>query len=290
MISISFDGGERISNMKIFNDQENIKFFKKPSKLTQFQHYDALRNEMDNIPPYSFVMFTDADDFWYPDRIQYHFDQTLKIPLDIKCTTTKSFIRVIEDQVPKTWEGQKKFIDESKIIFNKYYDAHCKGISFKDYKFTIIDITHHEYHVNPEYYQMMIRKEALDSFFKFVHKDTLVNHFCDLAFVSYLLFDNENVMFLDDTTSPLYIKVGEFYLLNKYTFSEDQIQHHPGIIESKNEDMEITSPDPSIYMYPKCNCCDEQTKKRCSKCKKVFYCSQAHQKQDWAYHKLICKP
>lgn len=37
-----------------------------------------------------------------------------------------------------------------------------------------------------------------------------------------------------------------------------------------------------------CHVCSTQTIQRCSKCKQVFYCSAACQKQDWPAHKQIC--
>lgn len=39
----------------------------------------------------------------------------------------------------------------------------------------------------------------------------------------------------------------------------------------------------------KCNKCGKEGNKRCSKCKKVFYCSIKCQKDDWKDHKVICK-
>ncbi|CAG9856962.1 unnamed protein product [Phyllotreta striolata] len=39
-----------------------------------------------------------------------------------------------------------------------------------------------------------------------------------------------------------------------------------------------------------CEVCDIQSKRKCSSCKLVFYCSQEHQQADWKEHKSICKP
>ncbi|XP_052104183.1 uncharacterized protein LOC127737489 [Mytilus californianus] len=37
-----------------------------------------------------------------------------------------------------------------------------------------------------------------------------------------------------------------------------------------------------------CSVCEESTDKKCSKCKKVFYCSKVCQRNDWRNHKLTC--
>lgn len=37
-----------------------------------------------------------------------------------------------------------------------------------------------------------------------------------------------------------------------------------------------------------CSVCEESTDKKCSRCKKVFYCSKACQKNDWKSHKSTC--
>lgn len=39
-----------------------------------------------------------------------------------------------------------------------------------------------------------------------------------------------------------------------------------------------------------CFVCQKNSSLRCSKCKKIYYCSVECQKQDWHSHKLICRP
>ena len=38
-----------------------------------------------------------------------------------------------------------------------------------------------------------------------------------------------------------------------------------------------------------CEYCLKEAEKSCGKCKKVVYCTQAHQKKDWKSHKKTCK-
>ncbi len=47
----------------------------------------------------------------------------------------------------------------------------------------------------------------------------------------------------------------------------------------------------SILTKPKCSVCNDTTRLlRCKRCKRVYYCSPDHQKEDWTHHKQICKP
>ena len=39
-----------------------------------------------------------------------------------------------------------------------------------------------------------------------------------------------------------------------------------------------------------CQLCTNLTTKKCSRCKKIFYCSVKCQKSDWKVHKLNCSP
>jgi hypothetical protein len=51
-----------------------------------------------------------------------------------------------------------------------------------------------------------------------------------------------------------------------------------------------SSSSSSIEYSPTCSTCLKKgILKRCSKCKKVFYCSKECQKKDWNFHKTICK-
>ena len=47
-----------------------------------------------------------------------------------------------------------------------------------------------------------------------------------------------------------------------------------------------------VVLRPKCNQCGMRARKYkyCVRCKNAFYCSRAHQKQDWTRHKLTCRP
>ena len=38
-----------------------------------------------------------------------------------------------------------------------------------------------------------------------------------------------------------------------------------------------------------CGVCGKSAEKRCSVCQGVYYCSQAHQKEDWKEHKKTCR-
>ena len=38
-----------------------------------------------------------------------------------------------------------------------------------------------------------------------------------------------------------------------------------------------------------CEKCVKSAPKKCSSCKKVYYCSQECQKQDWKFHKISCQ-
>jgi len=38
-----------------------------------------------------------------------------------------------------------------------------------------------------------------------------------------------------------------------------------------------------------CIVCDKQTRHRCSRCHRVYYCSQDHQRTDWGRHKALCQ-
>lgn len=40
----------------------------------------------------------------------------------------------------------------------------------------------------------------------------------------------------------------------------------------------------------KCKICQQFSSLKCSNCVKAFYCSVAHQKQDWKKHKPDCHP
>lgn len=40
----------------------------------------------------------------------------------------------------------------------------------------------------------------------------------------------------------------------------------------------------------KCYVCNTWSSLKCSNCVKVYYCSTAHQRQDWKRHKLECHP
>lgn len=42
--------------------------------------------------------------------------------------------------------------------------------------------------------------------------------------------------------------------------------------------------------FSKCAVCSIESKMKCSNCANVFYCSVAHQKDNWKAHKKECYP
>lgn len=45
--------------------------------------------------------------------------------------------------------------------------------------------------------------------------------------------------------------------------------------------------EPDIYDY--CDVCNVECSKKCSICRKAYYCCDAHQNEDWEKHKMFCK-
>jgi len=46
----------------------------------------------------------------------------------------------------------------------------------------------------------------------------------------------------------------------------------------------------SLPQSGKCPVCETESRNRCTRCKKIFYCTVDHQKQDWKNHKATCTP
>jgi hypothetical protein len=59
-------------------------------------------------------------------------------------------------------------------------------------------------------------------------------------------------------------------------------------MKTRTPKMELNS-DPIVGTIKKCKICSKKTTNRCSKCKRVHYCSQECQKKDWKEHKGTCK-
>lgn len=74
----------------------------------------------------------------------------------------------------------------------------------------------------------------------------------------------------------------------------------PNEIEQGNHQLDIRNTNPGlalpfVYMpwsiklaYFACTWCKVQANLRCSRCRKVFYCSQKCQKAHWSKHKQTC--
>ena len=56
-------------------------------------------------------------------------------------------------------------------------------------------------------------------------------------------------------------------------------------------DLHHSLPPPDLFVttgMSVCAVCSSPAPHKCARCKCVFYCSPAHQKEDWAAHKIQC--
>lgn len=54
--------------------------------------------------------------------------------------------------------------------------------------------------------------------------------------------------------------------------------------------MELGSKDGEISILGACAICEKSASLRCAGCRRRFYCSKEHQRDDWTSHKLSCRP
>ena len=78
-----------------------------------------------------------------------------------------------------------------------------------------------------------------------------------------------------DYTSHLMISTGK----HKLIMPADSLGQKLGLFNAFKEEI----------LENKCEICDVDSTKFCSKCKQVYYCGAEHQKEDWSRHKLVCK-
>ena len=96
---------------------------------------------------------------------------------------------------------------------------------------------------------------------------------------------------LDDLPAPSELeKAGLGWVLEEFPWAHGRtiITTHSGEWVGEDEDSrEVMEADQRV-----CDKCGQSSSamQKCGKCRKVYYCSAACQKQAWGEHKLVCEP
>ncbi len=70
--------------------------------------------------------------------------------------------------------------------------------------------------------------------------------------------------------------------------ANEKNQNQPEATAQVNSQSEVKEGESQTPSRPCAKCNGDGATKKCSKCKKVFYCSRDHQVADWPTHKLLC--